>query len=99
MAEIKTKTSFGGVRIAHFSPPVAAETPKAMNVHLTFEEGLKLYFSLGQLLGKLNSYKRSTKVGRRPAANLSIYPHKARITVTEGKLRPRLPEVSPVAHE
>lgn len=87
MAEIKTKQSFGGVTIAHISPPVAAELPKAMNVHLTFEEGLKLYFSLGQLLGKLNSYKRSTKGGRRAAANLCIYPHKRRITVNEGKLR------------
>jgi hypothetical protein len=87
MAQIKTKQSFGGVTIAHISPPVAAGAPKAMNVHLTFEEGLKLYFSLGQLLGKLNTYKRSTTAGRRAAANLCIYPHKGRITVNEGRLR------------
>jgi hypothetical protein len=31
----------GGVTIAHMSPPVAAGSPKAMNVHLTLEEGLK----------------------------------------------------------
>src|SRR5689334_14693454 len=87
MPEIKTKQSFGGVSIAHISPPVGEHIPKAMNVHLTFEEGLKLYFSLGQLLGRLNTYKRSTKAGRRAAANLCIYPHKLRITVNEGRLK------------
>jgi hypothetical protein len=66
---------------------VGEQFPKEMNVHLTFEEGLKLYFSLGQLLGKLNTYKRSTKAGRRAAANLCIYPHKLRITVNEGRLK------------
>src|SRR5688500_20403097 len=87
MAAIKTKQSFGGVSIAHVSPPVGEHVPQAMNVHLTFEEALKLHFSLGQLLGKLNSYNRSTKAGRRAAANLCIYPQKGRITVNEGKLR------------
>jgi hypothetical protein len=87
MPEIKTKQSFGSVTIAHISPPAAADSPKAMNVHLTFEEGLKLYFSLGQLQGKLNSYNRNTTAGRRTAANLCIYPAKGRITVNEGALR------------
>jgi len=75
------------VTIAHISPPLPADAPKAMNVHLTFEEALKLHFSLGQLLGKINTYNRSTSGGRRAAANLCIYPHKSRITVNEGKLK------------
>jgi hypothetical protein len=54
MAEIKTKQSFSGVTIAHISPPVGPAVPKSMNVHLTFEEALKLHFGLGQLLAKLN---------------------------------------------
>ncbi len=87
MAEIKTKQSFGSVSIAHISPPVTADSPKTLNVHLTFEEALKLHFSLGQLLGKLNTYKRSTTAGRRAAANLCVYTHKGRITVNEGRLR------------
>lgn len=87
MAEIKTKQTFGGVSVAHISPPVGAGVPKSMNVHLSFEEALKLYFGLGQLLGRLNSYNRSTGPGRRAAANLCVYPHKLRITVNEGQLR------------
>jgi hypothetical protein len=47
MTEIKTKKSFGGVTISHVSPPVTEAMPKAMNVHLTFGEALKLHFGLG----------------------------------------------------
>jgi len=68
MAEIKTKQSFGRVTIAHVSPPVSAVMPKAMNVHLTFEEALKLHFGLGQLPARLNTYsRRSTAGGQRDA--------------------------------
>ena len=87
MPSIQTKKSFGGVTIAHVSPPVSESMPKAMNVHLTFEEALKLHFGLGQLLAKMNTYSRRTTAGRRAAANLCIYPHKGRITLNEGKLR------------
>jgi hypothetical protein len=87
MAEIKTKQSFGTAKISHISPAIGTDAPRAMNVHLTFEEALKLYFGLSQLLAKLNSYKRSTTAGRRSAANLCIYPHTGRITLNEGKLR------------
>jgi hypothetical protein len=65
------------------NPPISAEVPMAYNVHLTFEEALKLRFGLG----KLNTYSRRTKAGRRSAANLCLYPHKRRITLNEGKLR------------
>jgi methionine-rich copper-binding protein CopC len=94
MAEIKTKQSFGGAYISHISPAVTEQIPKSMNVHLSFEEALKLHFSLGQLLGKINSYNRSTKAGRRAAANICIYPHKLRITLNEGKLKQRRDEDS-----
>jgi hypothetical protein len=53
--------SFGGVTIAHIRPPVGPTAPKSMNMHLTFDEALKLRFGLSQLLAKLNAYNRSTR--------------------------------------
>lgn len=87
MAEIKSKQSFGTVTIAHVSPPFSDALPQAMNVHLTFEEALKLHFGLGQLLAKMNTYSRRTTSGRRAGATLCIYPRKGRITLNEGKLK------------
>jgi hypothetical protein len=84
---IKRKKTFGSVTIDHFSPQPAAESPKAVNIHLSFEEALKLHLGLGQLLGHLNGYNRSTRAGRRSAVNLCVYPHKQRITVDEGWTR------------
>lgn len=99
MAEIKTKQTFGSITVAHISPAVGEQAPKAMNVHLSFEEALKLHFGLGQLLARLNSYNRSTTAGRRAAANLCIYPHKNRITLNEGKLKKRVSGQDPDAEE
>ena len=87
MPDIQTKKSFGGATVSHIRPPVTDAVPKAMNVHLTFEEALKLHFGLGQLLGKINSYNRSTAAGRQAAVNLCLYPHKRQITINEGRLR------------
>jgi len=87
MPDILTKKSFGGATIAHISPATGQNVPEAMNIHLTFEEALKLHFGLGQLLGKINSYNRSTTAGRRAAVNLCVYPRKKRITLVEGRLR------------
>jgi hypothetical protein len=39
------------------------------------------------LLGKISRYNRSTRAGRRAAANICIYPQKGRITLNEGKLK------------
>jgi hypothetical protein len=91
MPSIQTTTSFGGANVAHISPPVGEAMPQAMNVHLTFEEALKLHFGLGQLLGKLNGYNRRTTAGKRAAANICIYPHRRRITLNEGKLKKKAP--------
>jgi len=87
MAEIKTKQTFGSVTLAHMSPPVPADAPTAYNIHLSFEEALKLHLGLGQLLGKLNGYNRNTTAGKRSAVNLCLFPHKRRITLNEGKLK------------
>ena len=82
--EIKKKATFGSAMIDHFSPPLT-DAPKAVNVHVSFEEALKLHLSLGQALARLNSYNRSTKQGRSAAVNLCIYTQKGRIAVVEGK--------------
>ncbi len=82
--EIKTKKSFGSVRVARFSPPLPPEAPKAINIHISFEEAMRLHLGLGQALAKLNSYDRSTKRGRRTAVNLCLYTEKGRITINEG---------------
>ena len=58
---IKKKITLGSARIDRFSPPLPEGTSKAINVHISFEEALKLHLSLGQALAQLNSYNRSTK--------------------------------------
>ncbi len=61
--EIKTKKSFGSVGIDHISPAVPEGMPKALNLHISFEEAMRLHLGLGQALAKLNSYNRNTKEG------------------------------------
>jgi hypothetical protein len=85
--EVKRKATYGSAYISHFSPELPADTPKAINVVLSFEEALKLHLSLGQLLGHLNGYNRSTSDGKRMAVNLCVYTQAKRIAVVEGKVK------------
>lgn len=94
MSEIPKKTtSFGGATVAYFSPSQAEDNPplKVANVHLSFEEALKLHLSLGQLLGKLNSYPRAFKSAKQAGAVLRIYFDIHRVVVAEQTLRPPKP--------
>lgn len=84
---IRQKETFGGGNIDHFSPAIPDGTPKAINMILSFEDALKLHLSLGQILGKLNSYNRSTKAGRRSAVNPCVYTQANRVVVVEDKIR------------
>ena len=72
------------MRVARFSPSLSAEGPKAINIHISFEEAMRLHLGLGQALAKLNGYARSTKAGKRSAVNLCLYTEKQRITINEG---------------
>jgi hypothetical protein len=90
-SEIRRKKTFGGVNLDHFSPELGEGVPPAINIHLSFEEALKRHLGLGQLLAHLNSYNRSTKAGRRSAANLCVYVKRKRITVNEGRIRTNAP--------
>ena len=87
MAEIPKKKTFGGAYAAMIRPDPGDGTPKALNVHLPFDEALKLHFALGQALARIGGYNRSTTAGKRAAVNLCLYPHKRRITINEGRLR------------
>jgi|DewCreStandDraft_4_1066084.scaffolds.fasta_scaffold358607_1 hypothetical protein len=82
-----TKTSFGTVRVDHFSPALPGGTPKAINVTLSFEEALKLHIGLLQILGKLNSYNRNTTAGRASAVNLCLFTSEGQLTINEGAVR------------
>jgi len=86
MSEIPMKKTFGGAYAAIIRPEPGEGTPKALNVHLSFGEALKLHFALGQALARIGGYNRSTSAGRRAAVNLCLYPYKRRITINEGKL-------------
>ena len=87
MTSVKRKSTFGTSHVDHFSPALPEATPKAINVTLSFEEALKLHLSLGQLLGHLNGYNRSTSDGKRMAVNLCVYTKQQTIAVVEGKIR------------
>lgn len=85
-AEIKTKNSFGTLDIARISPEPKPGTPRALNIHISFEDALKLHFGLGQALAKLNSYNRSTTAGKSASVNLCVFTDINRLTINEGKL-------------
>jgi hypothetical protein len=84
--EIKTKKTFGTLDVARISPEPKAGGPRAINIHMTFEDALKLHFGLGQALAKLNSYNRSTTDGKRATVNLCVFTDINRLKINEGQL-------------
>lgn len=82
--ETKTNKSFGTLVVERISP--TPENLPAINIYVSFEEALKLYFGLSQALAKLNSYNRATTDGKRTAVNRCLYIDKKRMTINEGKL-------------
>ena len=84
---IPTKKTFGTATVDHYSPALTDSLPKAINMHISFEEAMRLHLGLGQVLAKLNSYDRSTTAGKRSAVNLCLHVEKQRITINEGKVK------------
>ncbi|MGE0367189.1 MAG: hypothetical protein AB7K52_15815 [Phycisphaerales bacterium] len=82
----RRKRTFGGATVDRFSPPVVGADTRAVNVVLSFEEALKLHLSLGQLLGHLNGFDRSTKAGRRMGVNLHVNIQNRRVVVYDAKV-------------
>ncbi len=91
-APLAVKTfSFGGCDFGRTSPVIAVLSPntKMLNVEIDFEEALKLHLAIGECIRKLNSYKRSTRAGKRTGLNLAIHLTKRRVTINEAKLPAR----------
>ncbi len=86
--------SFGGCDFGATSPGLAEISPTTamLNVTVSFEEALKLHLAVGECVRKLNSYKRSTRAGKRTALNLAIHFTKGRITVNETSRRSKSAE-------
>ena len=73
--------------VDHFSPELGDGLPRAINIHLSFEEALKLHLGLTQILGHRSGYNRSTKAGRRAGVNLCLFPGVGHITINEGRVQ------------
>ncbi|MGE0876149.1 MAG: hypothetical protein AB7O31_15920 [Burkholderiales bacterium] len=85
-AQVQTKKfSFGGCTVSGFSPEVSAISPKTemLNVSISFEDALKLNLAIQECVRKLNSYNRSTSVGKRTGLNIAVHLQNRRITVKE----------------
>ena len=89
--------SFGCCDFNRTSPAVEGLTPgtRMLNIEISFEEALKLHLSIGECVRKLNSYKRSTRAGKRTALNLAIHLTKGRVTVNETRKSPAAKAVAP----
>jgi hypothetical protein len=89
MPEKEKGYTFGTCSYDRTMPTKASLSPetRAINVIVPFEEALKLNLAVDQCVRKLNSYKMSTKEGKRAALNLTIYLDMNRIAVNEGKLK------------
>jgi hypothetical protein len=83
---IPTKSTFGTIKVNNISPALPDTVPVGMNIHISFEEALKLNLGLQQLLLKLNSYNRNTKEGKNACVNLCLFRDVHSLTINEGQL-------------
>jgi len=86
----KKEFSFGGCHYDKTSPrrEMFSAATKRLNVKLSFEDALKLNIAIDECVRKLNSYKRSTRRGKRSGLNLSLHLGSHRITVNETQIEP-----------
>jgi hypothetical protein len=66
---------------------VASQGVKSVNVHLSFEEAMKLSLAIQSCLIQLNRYNRSTTAGREMGLSLSLKTDNTSITVIETRVR------------
>jgi hypothetical protein len=90
MAEKKVRVlkdgAFGACSYEKTSPQQLAQTTRAVNMVLSFEEALKLNLAIDEGVRKLGRYNRATKTGKRAGLMLIVHFDKKRIRVQEGKL-------------
>jgi hypothetical protein len=81
--------TFGTSAYERTSPSRVDLSPqtKVINILVSFEDALKFNVAVDECVRKLNSYKMSTKAGKRAALNVTVYLDRNRIAVNEGKLK------------
>ena len=79
----KKRKSFGGATVAYFTPTDVQpdSLPQRINLHLSFEEAIKLHLSLGHLLGKLSRHRAAGTSHRKPAAKIRVDLARKRISL------------------
>jgi len=84
----KKTWTFGTCAFECTQPGIAGHSSKTkvLNIIVSFEEALKLDLAINECVRELNSYKRSTKKGRRTALNLAVHLHHKRLTINEDQL-------------
>ena len=77
--EIKTKKTSAAWQSTTSARRAKANTPKAINVHISFDEAMRLHLGLSEVLSQLNKYNRATTAGRRfrPLSSASTPPSTA----------------------
>jgi len=80
--------TFGTCAYECTKPPRTALTnaTKIINVHLSFEDALKLNLAIDECVRRLNRYNKAKKAGKRVALNVAIHLDQSRISIHEGKL-------------
>ena len=86
----KKRKSFGGAAVACVTPAADAQVlPPSVNLHLSFEEAMKLHLSLGHLLGQL-SRRGGPSSAARPevaAAKIRVDFARRRVSLFKRKLK------------
>lgn len=67
--------SFGTCSFSRTSPKIEAlrASTQILNVVVSLEEALKLSLAIDECVRRLNSYKRSTRIGKNSGLNVAIH--------------------------
>lgn len=78
----------GGCRYTRTQPDIATHGVKSVNIEMTFQEAMRLSLAIQSALLSLNTYNRSTSVGREMGLLLSVKTDSTAISVIEKRVRP-----------
>lgn len=59
---------------------------KILNIHLSFEEALKLGLAIDECLRQVNRYNKAKNVGKQAGLNVAVHLDQGRISIHEGKV-------------
>lgn len=93
-AKKKAEDYHGGARFERISPDPssfkAGEKPvKSLNIHISFEQALKLSLALQSCLIQLNKFHRSDTAGKSMGVELTIHVNQRSVKVIEKSIRPK----------